>query len=85
MTQSIKKEFDYLSDEKRNDAIKGVIAFFQDERGEEIGIIAAGELLDFFLQTVGEDVYSKAIYDVKKLARERLEDLATELDLLERK
>lgn len=67
------------------EALKSIVAFFQDERGEEIGIIAAGEILDFFLQTTGEDIYKKAIYDIKKLAKERLEDLEIELDLLTEK
>lgn len=81
----MKKEFDYLSEEKRKQAIKEVIAFFQDERNEEIGIIAAEEALDFFLQTIGEEIYKKAIEDVKRIAKEHLEDLEIELDILGRK
>lgn len=67
------------------EALKNIIAFFQDERGEEIGLIAAGEILDFFLQTIGDDVYKKAVGDVKKLLKERMDDLDIELDLLTEK
>ncbi|HBI25269.1 MAG: hypothetical protein UT41_C0003G0037 [Candidatus Wolfebacteria bacterium GW2011_GWC2_39_22] len=67
------------------DALKAITAFFQDERDEEIGIIAAGEILDFFLQTIGDDVYKKAVGDVKKLLKERMDDLDIELDLLTEK
>lgn len=85
MPQKIRKEFDYLSDEKRAEALKNIIAFFQDERDEEIGLIAAEELLDFFLQTAGEEIYKKAIHDVKKLIKERMEDIEIEIDLLAQK
>ena len=85
MTQKRNQKFDVVSEEKRMEALKNIIAFFQDERGEEIGLIAAGEILDFFLQTIGDDVYKKAVGDVKKLLKERMDDLDIELDLLTEK
>lgn len=85
MTQKRNQKFDFVSEEKRTEALKNIIAFFQDERGEEIGLIAAGEILDFFLQTIGDDVYKKAVSDVKKLLKDRMDDLDIELDLLTEK
>ncbi|EKD24007.1 MAG: hypothetical protein ACD_81C00131G0010 [uncultured bacterium] len=85
MTKKRSQKFDFVTEEKRMDALKAITAFFQDERDEEIGIIAAGEILDFFLQTIGDDVYKKAVGDVKKLLKERMDDLDIELDLLTEK
>jgi uncharacterized protein (DUF2164 family) len=42
----------------------------------------AQEVLDFFLQIMGEEIYKKAIKDCKKLLKERLEDLEVELEIL---
>jgi len=80
-----RQKFKFVPEEKRNDCIKTIISFFQDERDEEIGVVAAGQVLDFFLQTIGEEIYKKGIRDAKKLLKERLEDLDVELDLLAEK
>ncbi|AKM78643.1 MAG: hypothetical protein UY31_C0007G0004 [Candidatus Wolfebacteria bacterium GW2011_GWE1_48_7] len=85
MIKNKSSKFDFLTKERHNEAIDSIIAFFQDERGEKIGIIAAEEILDFFLQTIGDDVYKKAVGDVKKLLKERMDDLDIELDLLTEK
>lgn len=71
-----------LSEESRKKYIDSIISFFLDERGEEIGVIAAEDILDFFLKEVGDDIYKKAIKDIRKLLKERVEDLETEMDML---
>jgi uncharacterized protein (DUF2164 family) len=75
-------KFDFESDEARVKFIKEIITFFKRERDEEIGMIAAENILGFFLQTIGEDVYRKGVNDAKKLLRERFEDLEVDLDVL---
>ena len=77
-----KNRFDFESEELKIKYINEIIGFFQSERNEEIGYIAAENILDFFLQTMGEEIYKKAIKDCKKLLKERLEDLEVELDIL---
>ena len=77
-----KQKFDFVSEEKEMAYLKEIIAFFQDERNEEIGFVAAKQVLNFFLQTIGEEVYKKAIKDTKKLFQERVDDINIELDLL---
>lgn len=86
MQDNIKKQkLEFVSEEKRMSYLKEIIAFFHDERNEEIGFVAAEKLFDFFMQTIGDDIYKKAIRDTKKLLRERLEDLDYELDSLSEK
>ena len=77
-----KNKFDFESEERKTKYINEIIGFFQDERNEQIGFIVAEKVLDFFLQTMGEEIYKKAIKDCKKLLKERLEDLEVELDIL---
>lgn len=81
MTKKSNK-FDFESDEKKTKYINEIIGFFQDERDEEIGLVAAENILDFFLQTMGEEIYKKAVTDCKKLLKERIEDIEIELDIL---
>lgn len=73
----------FISKETRNKYIKDIISFFYDERGEEIGVIAAEDLLDFVLKEIGDDIYKKAVKDIKGIVKEKMEDLDTELDLLQ--
>lgn len=75
-------KFDFESDEAKVRYIKEIIAFFRNERDEEIGMIAAENILRFFLETMGEEIYKKAINDSKKLLKERFEDLEVDLDVL---
>ncbi len=77
-----KNKFEFESEEKKAKYLNEIIAFFHKERDEEIGLIAAERILDFFLETMGEEIYKKAIKDCKKLLNERMEDLDIELDIL---
>lgn len=74
-----------LSAESRARALKAIIAFFQDERGEEIGVIAAEEVLDFFLQDVAPEIYNRAVEDAKEAWRQNAEDGELALELLKKK
>jgi uncharacterized protein (DUF2164 family) len=66
-----------LAREVREEAIKSIERWFQQERGERIGNIAAGALLGFLLEEIGPSVYNKAVADVQ----ERLGARIAELDL----
>lgn len=50
---NIKRKWDLISEEYRKESIREIIDFFQTEMDEEIGIIAAENILNHFLQTVG--------------------------------
>jgi uncharacterized protein (DUF2164 family) len=66
-----------LPKEARQEAIKSIERWFQEERGERIGNIAAGALLGFLLAEIGPSVYNKAVADVQ----ERLGARVAELDI----
>ena len=77
---STKKPWDLLTEEQRNSAIKDIIDFYETEKDEQIGIIAAGELLDIFLQTAGIFLYNKGVEDSKDLLRSKIEELTIDIE-----
>ncbi len=77
-----KRKIDFESEEKRRIMLDEIISFFQKERDEEIGVVAAGQVLDFFLEKLGKEIYKKAMKDAKNLLRQKFEDLDIELDSL---
>lgn len=82
MQSKNKRKIGFESEEKRTIVLDKIIGFFQKERNEEIGIIAAEAVLDFFLQDLGEEIYKRAMADAKKLLKAKFEDLDIELDSL---
>ncbi|MCL2254356.1 MAG: DUF2164 domain-containing protein [Lachnospiraceae bacterium] len=47
--------------EEKKELLSDIQAFFQEERGETIGLIAAEKVLDFFIDIMGAHVYNKAL------------------------
>ncbi len=80
--KKIKRSWDILPEEKRRASVKETINYFKNERNEEIGIIAAGDLLDFFMQTVGVYLYNKGVEDSRNFLKHRFEDLEIDMDAL---
>ena len=66
-----------LPRDQRAQAIASLERWFETERDERIGNIAAGALLGFFLEEIGPLVYNQAIGH----AQERLSARVAELDL----
>lgn len=54
-----------LSPEQKKKLQEEIIYFFQEERDEELGIIGAETVLDFFLDVLGETIYNKALDDAR--------------------
>ncbi|MBI2409848.1 DUF2164 family protein [Candidatus Kaiserbacteria bacterium] len=77
-----KNKFDFASKEAKTAYLNEIISFFQNERDEIIGFVAAEQILDFFLRSMGEHIYKKALNDAKKLIKTKIEDLEVDLDLL---
>ena len=68
-----------LAREVREEAIKSIERWFQQERGERIGNIAAGALLGFLLEEIGPSVYNKAVADVQERLGARIAELDIEV------
>lgn len=81
----VRKTWDVLSNDECERLVKQIMSFFQTERDEQIGTIAANELLDFFLELLEKPLYNKAISDTKDTCKRAVDDLELALDLLLRK
>lgn len=80
--QTIKRDWDPLSKERRAGLLREIITYFNKTHDHEIGMLAAEDILDFFLQNLGGDLYRKAINDTKTVIRQNAENLEVDLDLL---
>lgn len=68
-----------LDRETRARAIASIERWFQDERDERIGNIAAGALLGFFLEEIGPSVYNQAVAQVQERLMLRVGELDIEV------
>ena len=66
-----------ISNDATQAAIVSIQRYFAENMDEEIGNLAAGALLGFFLKEVGPLVYNKAVAD----AQARLQAQVMELDV----
>jgi uncharacterized protein (DUF2164 family) len=80
--QKIDSQLSLLAKEKRQQAINGIVGYFQTERSEEIGVIAAEAILDFFLEEIGKTVYNKGVKDARSILEQRLGDFGIDLEAL---
>ncbi|MCI5730176.1 MAG: DUF2164 domain-containing protein [Eubacterium sp.] len=72
-----KNTFDFLPEERKK-MQEEIIYFFQEEREEELGIIGAETILDFFLDVLGETIYNKALDDVKLWLTRNVENMESD-------
>jgi hypothetical protein len=66
-----------LPAEARNEAIASIERYFRENMDEQIGNIAAGAPLAFFLEEIGPAVYNQAVAAVQ----ERIQSRVMEVDL----
>ena len=66
-----------LPKDVRQQAIASIERYFQENRDEKIGNIAAAGLLGFFVEEIGPVVYNMAVAEVQ----ERLQTRVMEIDL----
>lgn len=64
-----------LSPEQKKLAVDSIKKYFEAERDEQIGDLAATILLNALLESVGPTVYNKAVADVQRYMGERVDDL----------
>jgi uncharacterized protein (DUF2164 family) len=70
--------------EQKVAAMDRIRDYFRDERGEELGNLAAESLFDFMLKTVGPFAYNQALHDARRVYEERLLSAEDELYALEK-
>jgi uncharacterized protein (DUF2164 family) len=68
-----------LSKEERTQAISSLRQYFEKNLDGPIGELAAGLLLNFFVEDVGPVIYNRAIADAQQRMSLRVADLSGEL------
>jgi len=68
-----------ISKESRTDAIASIRRYAEENFSEPIGELAAGLLLNFFLEEIGPVIYNRAIADAQHRMEQRAADLSGEL------
>lgn len=62
--------------------IRKIQDFYLSERDEEIGIIAAESILDFFINELGDSIYNQALIDAKNFFNNKLESVEEDFETL---
>ena len=68
-----------ISKQARTDAIASMQRYFQENMPDPIGDLAAGLLLNFFIEEIGPAIYNRAIADAQARMGQRVADLDGEL------
>ena len=76
----LKRPWERLSEEEVIQAKEDIMVFFENERDEKIGLIAAGNLLDFFQQHIGGKLYNKGLRDAQQAMDKRIQELKYDID-----
>jgi uncharacterized protein (DUF2164 family) len=77
----MKQQIGLLSLEERKKITEDIIDYFATERGQEIGVIAAEDVLDAFLEMTGVFLYNKGVSDTKKFLKEKFEQLDVDIEI----
>lgn len=68
-----------ISSDASKAAIASIQHYFSENMEEEIGSLAAGALLGFFLKEIGPVVYNKAVADAQAQMQARVMELDVEV------
>ncbi|GMA49272.1 hypothetical protein GCM10025857_06290 [Alicyclobacillus contaminans] len=69
--------------EHKQQLIDNIRTYFEVERSESIGELAASNLLDFMMEQLGPIIYNQAIRDARAVVLQQMERMDEELDVLE--
>ncbi|HZK88388.1 MAG TPA: DUF2164 family protein [Anaerovoracaceae bacterium] len=64
-----------LSEQRKAYMISLIQSYFSKERGEKLGELAAGLLLDFFTSHLASEFYNQGVEDAHTYMAEKLEDM----------
>ncbi len=77
------EKLEFTSEEK-NQIVRKVKTYFQEELDQEIGNFDAEFLIDFFAEEVGAYFYNRGLYDAQALFSQKVDELSDSIYDLER-
>jgi uncharacterized protein (DUF2164 family) len=66
-----------LTKEQRTDMISSIKRYFKQEKGEEVGDLGAGLILDFVIDKLAPEFYNQGVSDSSQYISERIEDMTS--------
>jgi uncharacterized protein (DUF2164 family) len=73
-----------LPKEQKDMIIQHIQTYFLNERGEEIGELAAGNFLDFFMKELEPYFYNNAVEEVRTLVEQRMAGIEEDIYAMKR-
>jgi uncharacterized protein (DUF2164 family) len=73
-----------LPKEQKEQILSDVQSYFELERSETLGQLAAEQLVDFMIQELGPYLYNKAIEDARQTLLEKMANLEEDLYALQK-
>jgi len=74
-----------LDRDERRRLIQAVQKFFAEQRDEQIGVIAADKVVDFFIDTLGAALYNAALDKARAWFAQSMGNLEVDFDQLYRR
>lgn len=69
-----------LDRDARTEAVRRIRAYFERERGEELGELAAGFILDFVAEELGPLFYNAGLEDAQALLARHVDSLDADIE-----
>lgn len=85
MKPSVVRDWEILTADQRKMAAEALMAFYARERGEEIGLIAAMEIVDSVMQSAGKLVYNKGVEETVDFLKEKLGGVLIDVEAVVKK
>lgn len=76
------RKWDLASKEIQDKCVNEVITRIEEIGDDQVGFVAAQDIIDIVTENLAPEIYNKAIVDSKKLLEDRMNDMEAELDLL---
>ena len=73
-----------FSKHKKEELVKSLQDYFEDELGYELGQFDADFLLDFISENIGKHFYNQGLYDAQNIINQRVELISEEVLSLEK-
>lgn len=67
-----------ITSEEKKQLLEDIQYYFETERNEKIGILASENILEFFMDILGKQIYNKALDDTKHWLDRNFEDMGSD-------
>ena len=78
----MRKKFDSIPKELNQKCINEVIARVEEIDSDQVGMIAAQDIIDIVVENYGPEIYNHALRDAKQIVQTKVSDMEYEIDEL---